>query len=83
LSKPGIRMSSITRIIFLVLLGLIALSEPILVLIFFVPIVGWLIWRDQDRISQLEKRLAAIETRGQASATLVQKDREVNTHETV
>jgi 4-amino-4-deoxy-L-arabinose transferase-like glycosyltransferase len=79
LSKRGTSVNAITRIIFLVLLGLIALSEPILVLIFFVPIVGWLIWRDQDRISQLEKRLAALETRGQGKTALVQKDSEVNT----
>ena len=47
------------RIVFLVLVGLIALEEPVLVLIFFVPVVGWLIWRDQDRIAELEKQLAS------------------------
>lgn len=61
LSKTGSRVNTVSRIVFLVLMGLIALTEPVLVLIFFVPIVGWLVWRDQDRIAALERRLAALE----------------------
>lgn len=61
MSKSSFRINTVTRIIFLVLLGLIALREPIVVLVFFIPIAGWLIWRDQDKIAQLEKRLAALE----------------------
>jgi hypothetical protein len=61
MSRAPMRMSAITRIIFLVLVAVITLGEPILVLVFFVPIAGWLIWRDQDKIAQLEKRLAALE----------------------
>ena len=54
-------MSTVTRVTFLVLVAVIALGEPILVLVFFIPVVGWMLWRDQDRISELEKRLAALE----------------------
>lgn len=50
-----------TRIIMLVLVALVALSEPALTIVFFVPIAGWLLWRDHDRIAELEKRLAAAE----------------------
>ncbi|HKT21561.1 MAG TPA: hypothetical protein VJR06_02915 [Nitrososphaerales archaeon] len=60
MSRQPIRISAITRITFLVLLGLIALGFPIILFV-FVPVLGWFIWRDQDRISQLEKRLAALE----------------------
>lgn len=61
MSKTFARLPTITRVIFLVLLALVTISEPILVLIFFIPIIGWLIWRDQDKIAELERRLAALE----------------------
>lgn len=61
MSKTGVRLNTISKIVFLVLLALISISEPILVLVFFIPVVGWLIWRDQDRMAALEKRLAALE----------------------
>jgi 4-amino-4-deoxy-L-arabinose transferase-like glycosyltransferase len=60
-SKPRPSINSITRLIFLVLVGLIALSEPILILAVLVPVVGWVLWRNQDRIGELERRLAALE----------------------
>ena len=37
------------------------LLSPVLFLIFFVPVVGWFLWRDQDRIMQLEKKVEALE----------------------
>jgi 4-amino-4-deoxy-L-arabinose transferase-like glycosyltransferase len=61
LSKSSRIWGTAVRVVFLVLIALIALTEPVLVLIFFIPIVGWLVWRDQDRIATLEKRLAALE----------------------
>ena len=54
---------------FLVLIALLMFAGGVFVfvLIFFVPIAGWLIWRDQDRIAELEKRLAALEKPEQKS----------------
>ncbi len=49
------------KIVFLVLMGLIVLSAPVLFLIFFVPIIGWFVWSDHDKIAELEKRIAALE----------------------
>ena len=60
MSKRPIRISAITRVTFLALLALIALYSP-LVLFILVPVLAWFVWRDQDRISELEKRLAALE----------------------
>ncbi|MDG7008676.1 MAG: hypothetical protein JRN06_10635 [Nitrososphaerota archaeon] len=60
MSKTPFRVGLITRILFLILVGLISLGYPIIIFA-FAPILGWFIWRDQDRISALEKRLAAIE----------------------
>jgi hypothetical protein len=61
MSKSSGSFGTVIRIMFLILLALITLREPGLVLIFLVPIVGWLIWRDQDRIAELERKLTALE----------------------
>jgi hypothetical protein len=61
MSKSSGSFGTVIRIMFLILLALITLGEPGLVLIFLVPIVGWLIWRDQDRIAELERKLTALE----------------------
>jgi hypothetical protein len=63
-SHHPIRISTLTRVMFLVLLALIALGFPIIVFA-FIPVFGWFIWRDQDRIAELEKRLAASEKQPQ------------------
>jgi hypothetical protein len=52
------------RVTFLILLALLALEVPGLLIIFFVPIVGWYLWRAQDRIAELEKKLAERENSG-------------------
>ena len=54
-------MSTAVKIVFLVLMGLVVLTVPVLFLVFFVPIVGWFLWSNHDRVTELEKRLAALE----------------------
>ena len=64
LSKPANQaMATVVRVVLLVLLALLLLSPGAspLVLIVIIPVMVWLIWRDQDRIAELEKRLAAPE----------------------
>ena len=57
-------MGKVTRLLFLVLIAVLAIGYPDLVLIFFIPIAGWLIWRDRDHIEALEKKLDALENPG-------------------
>ena len=66
-SRRSFRANTVTKVTFLVLIAVVAISEPVLVLVFFVPVVGWMLWRDQDRISELEKRITALETPPRAS----------------
>jgi hypothetical protein len=62
LSRRGFRINRLTQATLLVLLGVISLSfSPSLTLLFIIPIFGWYIWRYHTRISELEKRLAALE----------------------
>jgi hypothetical protein len=55
-------MGTVTRLLFLVLIAVLAIGYPDLILVFFIPIAGWFIWRDQDRIAALEKKLEALES---------------------
>ena len=61
MSKSSGITSVAVRVLFLVLMAFAVLISPVLFLIFFVPVVGWFLWRDQDRITQLEKRLDALQ----------------------
>ena len=61
LSKSSGNVNIIVRVLTLVLMGFLVLVSPILFLIFFVPIVGWFLWRDHDKIAQLEKKVEALE----------------------
>jgi uncharacterized membrane protein len=61
MSKPRGTIDLIVRVVFLVLLALLTLSLGLLLLIFFVPVVGWYIWRFNDKNKELEERLAALE----------------------
>ena len=55
----GVDLAS--RVLFLVLLGFLVLGGfEYFILIFLIPIIGWILWRDQDRISELERQLAAL-----------------------
>lgn len=60
MSKNAVRLGMATRLAFLILVGLVALGEPVLAIVFFIPIAGWFLWRDQDRIAELEKKVAAL-----------------------
>ncbi|HEY6282699.1 MAG TPA: hypothetical protein VIW22_02105 [Nitrososphaerales archaeon] len=68
MSKPrssrGI-LETAVKVVFLGLLVLIAIALPaFLLLIFFVPVVVWFIWRLMDRTAELERRLAEKEKSG-------------------
>ena len=54
-------MSMAVKIVFLILMGLVVLTVPVLFLVFFVPIIGWIVWSDHDKIAELERRLAVPE----------------------
>ena len=58
-----IRIDLFVRLLFLVLIAFLYIIPGIqfLVLLFFIPIVAWILWRDSDRIKELEKKLAAFE----------------------
>ncbi|MDA4118984.1 MAG: hypothetical protein OK436_00155 [Thaumarchaeota archaeon] len=59
--SPGILEESV-RVVFLILIGFIGLvfTQNFFAL-FFIPIVGWLIWATRDKTSNLERRVAALE----------------------
>ncbi len=61
MSRPQGTLEIAVRVVFVVLLGFLVLAQPVLFLIFFVPIAAWLIWRIHDKNAELEKRLAALE----------------------
>jgi 4-amino-4-deoxy-L-arabinose transferase-like glycosyltransferase len=54
-------MNVVVRVTFLALLGLLTLALGLLLLIFFVPIVGWYVWTLSDRNRELEARIAVLE----------------------
>ena len=62
MSKPQGNAGVVIRVTFLILIGLLMLTGfAIFVLIVFVPVMGWYIWKQQDRIRDLESRLAALD----------------------
>jgi len=63
LSKPQARkgLTTAVRIVFLVLLAFLAISLPGILIIVFVPVIGWYIWSLLDKNAELEKRIAALE----------------------
>jgi purine-cytosine permease-like protein len=61
LSKSSGVSSAAVRVLLLVLMAFLLLIGQFLFLLFYVPIVGWYLWRDQDRIKQLEKKVEALE----------------------
>jgi predicted tellurium resistance membrane protein TerC len=58
-----IRIDLVVRLLLLVLIAFLYVIPGIsfLVLLFFIPVVGWVLWRDSDRIKELEKKVAALE----------------------
>ena len=64
MSKVPFRLNTVSRITFLVLIGVLLYGGDFfsgLIIIVAIPVFGWLIWRDHDRIAELERRLAALE----------------------
>ncbi len=62
MSKPLTSVDTAVRVIFLVLLGFLIFGGlGGFVVLFYIPISGWLIWRLMDRTSSLEARVAALE----------------------
>jgi flagellar biosynthesis component FlhA len=62
MSKPPKGLDLAVRVVSLILLAVLVLGGfSALVLLFFAPIVGWLVWRLYDRTTELEKKLAALE----------------------
>ncbi len=63
MSKTVVRLDIIIRVVFVVLLAFLLLFPGInyFVLLFFVPIATWYVWRLQDRTRDLERRIASLE----------------------
>ena len=60
MSKANRSLNTAVRIVFVILLAFLTLAG-VLFLIFFVPIITYLIWNDQTRIAELEKKVSAME----------------------
>jgi hypothetical protein len=67
LSKKGSTLESMSRILLLVLAAVLALEVSPLVLLFFIPVAGWFIWRSNDRIRELERKVATLSPEPQKS----------------
>ncbi len=66
MTKPLRGLDIAVRVVFLVLLAIFVFGGlGALLLLVFVPVVGWLLWRLLDRTAELEERLAALENPGQ------------------
>ena len=58
-----IRIDLVVRLLFLIVVAFLVIIPGVnyLVLAIFVPVVAWVVWQDAGRISELEKKLAALE----------------------
>jgi nicotinamide riboside transporter PnuC len=54
-------LETVAIVVFLALMGFIGLIITNLVMLFLIPIVGWYVWRLNQRARELEKRVATIE----------------------
>ena len=59
MSKPEGKMELAGMASFVVLVGLVAFLFPAYVLALAAPVTGWIVYRDHEKISRLEKELAA------------------------
>ena len=58
-SRAKSSLDSAVRVVFLILMGLVALVlTDSLFLLIFVPIVAWFLWRLNDRVREMERKLA-------------------------
>ena len=65
MSKPKSSSGTLetaVKVVFLILMGFIGLvfTQNFFTL-FFVPIIGWFVWSTRDKVSDLERRLTALE----------------------
>ncbi len=58
--KRGV-LENAVKVVFLMLMALIYIASSLLFLLFFIPIIGWFVWRAHDKAAELEKRVAALE----------------------
>jgi hypothetical protein len=62
MSKPLTSVNMVIRVVFLVLLGLLILGGlGGFVILIYLPVLGWIIWRLMDRTAELEAKVAALE----------------------
>ena len=61
MKKSSGGLETFAMVILLALFGFIGLIITNLVMLFFLPIVGWYVWRLNQRARELEKRVAVIE----------------------
>jgi hypothetical protein len=62
MSRPKGMLDSTVKIVFLVLLAvLILFGAAIFVILVFVPVAGWYIWKLNDKNKELENRVATLE----------------------
>jgi len=58
MSKPQTSANVVVRVTFLILMGLVALLFYPFAPAVIVPVMGWFIWRQHDRVAELEAKLA-------------------------
>jgi len=58
MSKPRGSMDVAVRVIFVILMGVLTIFLSLLFLAVFVAVVAWYLWKANDRIAALEKKLA-------------------------
>ena len=58
MNKPRSSTDTLVRISFLVLMAVLALFLSLFFLAVFAAVVGWYIWKANDRIAVLEQKLA-------------------------
>ncbi|MDG6989468.1 MAG: hypothetical protein JRN21_09170 [Nitrososphaerota archaeon] len=58
MSKPEGKLELVGAVAFLILVGLVAFLFPAYALALFAPVAGWVVYRDHEKISRLEKELA-------------------------
>lgn len=67
-AKSSGTLEATVKVVFLILVGFIGyVFTANLFILFFAPIIGWLVWTSRDRVSQLEQKVAALEKPGSKS----------------
>ena len=62
MSKPMTTLDITVRVVFLALIAFLTLTGIVIfVLLVFIPVITWYVWRLLDRTKELEARLSALE----------------------